>query len=148
MGFYRDRDGPGSARPLRDQLPGYSTLPNTGQTASSVGHNRVWLARLCHIAGPRSARNFKPPKWSFVRDARPVTPMVDPIPTDPEVPGSANSRTTAATTSPGRAVAPSPMYSVRGGAMLLGILLLVGGLLLIVWGADWLTDRAIRTDPG
>jgi hypothetical protein len=57
LGFYRDRDGPGSARPLRDEprVPGYSTLPDTGQTASSGGYNRVWLARVAHIAGLRSA---------------------------------------------------------------------------------------------
>jgi cation:H+ antiporter len=34
---------------------------------------------------------------------------------------------------------------MRGNVMVFGILLLVGGLLLIVWGADWFTDGAIRT---
>ena len=29
--------------------------------------------------------------------------------------------------------------------MLLGLALLTGGIVLIVWGADWFTDGAIRT---
>jgi hypothetical protein len=45
--------------------------PAAGQTASSVGHDRVWQARLYPHSRAAVSRHSGLPKWSFVRDALP-----------------------------------------------------------------------------